>query len=275
MKQVSDKEFDGLFKSSFEDFEVQPSAKSWEKITNQLDAKPAGKKIPIFWSVAASVIVVLGIGIGLYTKPTAVIKLRPDQTEEMMANLESERTKGELAEDNRANVAVENITEGQNYTASHSSFTPIDNSKELAALNSVASEKNISNDATKGTTNSVLNTNTAIQNTKQQELVQVKPNRPTTVTERILAEEASKIKPELETKHETVLAQNTIDENLGNSANINRRSKIKSVGDLVNFVVAKVDKRDDKIIEVSRTDESDNEVTGINLGLFKFRKSEK
>lgn len=272
MKQVSDKEFDGLFKSSFEDFEVEPSAKSWEKITDQLDAKPRGKKFPIFWSVAASVIVVLGIGIGLYTKPTEVIKLRPGQTEEMMANLENEQGINKTVSEDKANDSI--VDEPQR-TTSHSSFKPIDNSKELAALNSSTSEKNISTDATKGTSNSVLNTNPAEQNTKEQELVQVKPNRPKTVTERILAEEASQIKPELKIKSETVLAQNTIDGNLGNSAYTNRKSKIRSVGDLVNFVVAKVDKRDDKIIEVSKTDESDNEVTGINLGLFKFRKAEK
>jgi hypothetical protein len=47
------------------------------------------------------------------------------------------------------------------------------------------------------------------------------------------------------------------------------------VGDLVNFVIAKVDKREEKIIKVSKTDEGDNEITGINLGLFKFSKSEK
>jgi hypothetical protein len=29
------------------------------------------------------------------------------------------------------------------------------------------------------------------------------------------------------------------------------------------------------VIRVSKTDESDNEITGINLGIFKFRKAEK
>jgi hypothetical protein len=38
--------------------------------------------------------------------------------------------------------------------------------------------------------------------------------------------------------------------------------------------VAKVDKREEKIIKMSKTQESDNEITGINLGLFKFRKQD-
>jgi hypothetical protein len=40
-------------------------------------------------------------------------------------------------------------------------------------------------------------------------------------------------------------------------------------------VVAKVDKREEKIIKVSKTSESDIEITGINLGLIKYLKSEK
>nr|MBC7613533.1 hypothetical protein [Pseudopedobacter sp.] len=55
MKEISDKEFDGFFKSSFEDFEVAPSKNSWENITQKLDKKAAKKKFPIYWSAAASV----------------------------------------------------------------------------------------------------------------------------------------------------------------------------------------------------------------------------
>ena len=46
--------------------------------------------------------------------------------------------------------------------------------------------------------------------------------------------------------------------------------KIRSIGGLVNFVIARVDKRDDKIIEFKEGAEG-SEVSGINLGLVKFK----
>ena len=46
--------------------------------------------------------------------------------------------------------------------------------------------------------------------------------------------------------------------------------KIRSIGSLVNFVIAKVDKREDKLIEFKDSDEG-SEVSGINLGLVKIK----
>jgi hypothetical protein len=48
------------------------------------------------------------------------------------------------------------------------------------------------------------------------------------------------------------------------------RQKIRSLGDLVNRVVAKVDPREEKIIQFTDNDEG-TEVSGINLGLIKFK----
>ena len=44
-------------------------------------------------------------------------------------------------------------------------------------------------------------------------------------------------------------------------------NKIKSVKDMVNFLVSKVDKRKNKIVYMSKTEESDIEITAINLGI--------
>ena len=84
-----DKDFDQIFKSSFEDFEVQPAANSWDKITDKLDKKPKKKSFGVFWMAAASVVVVLGIGIGLFTKPTEVIKVIPMKS---LAKLQKKKT---------------------------------------------------------------------------------------------------------------------------------------------------------------------------------------
>ncbi|MBC7653371.1 MAG: hypothetical protein H7098_02730 [Oligoflexus sp.] len=261
MKPMLDKDFDQLFKSSFEDFEVQPAANSWDKITDALDKKPKSKSFGIFLMAAASVVVVLGIGIGLYTKPTEVIKLRGN-TDEVLSQSSNEQNKGVgIVEDaDEENVKSETVID-------------IKNNNTLANNQSITTKNknNFKTDATIGSTSNVL----LIKDTEIEpsQMVGTKAVRAKTVTERILEDEASKNLDDTKVKTQTLLAQNTIDENLVENGNrTNRRQKIKSVGDLVNFVVAKVDKREEKIIKMSKTDESDNEITGINLGLFKFRK---
>jgi pectate lyase len=111
----------------------------------------------------------------------------------------------------------------------------------------------------------------------EEDLARIKPiKRINSVAQQMIDDEAKQIKLNGSMNAALALAQNTNDGNLDDVGGVNdRKVKIKSVGDLVNFVVAKVDKREEKIIKVSKTDEGDNQITGINLGLFKFRKAEK
>lgn len=277
MKVMSDKEFDKAFKSSFEDFEVEPTAKSWENISAQLNDKPKGKKFPIFWlSAAASVVIVLSIGISIYQKPAdEIIKLRAKENPKNNI-VDIEQTSPQYSNNNKTakvNNDVKVIEQGDKLLVANSSTQK--NNVKRVGVNAVAtekinaSEKNNLPDATISPKANVLSINNI-----ETVIAETKPVRKPTVTEKIIAEEeARKVSSN---NNQTALATNTNDENLNNEgATGNRKLKIKSVGDLVNFVVAKVDKRDEKIIKISKTDESDNEITGINLGLFKFRKAEK
>lgn len=249
-----DKDFDAFFKSSFEDFEVTPATDSWAKVSKKID-KPTRKKFSLFWMAAASIVIVLGIGVSLYTKPTEVIKLHPDGEKEMMANV----TQEEKAVVGTVPVVSETIAK------------PLQKPVKNIAKNS------------KTITESKLAKKTVIEIQKpvdepvetDLELVKnVKPLRAKLATERLLEqEEINKLKASATTD----LANNN-NQNLAEIESITefptRRARISSMGDLVNFVVAKVDKREEKIIKMSKTEESDNEITGINLGLFKFRKQD-
>ncbi|TKB96332.1 hypothetical protein [Pedobacter cryophilus] len=265
MKVASDKKFDEFFKSSFEDFEVEPSANSWDKIAQELKQKPK-KKFPIFWMAAASVVIVLGIGLGLYTQPTEVIKLKP-QTDELTAKVEPklEESKEQGIKDELGVKIKEQRLEKPELLAANTKKQPVSKENKV-------SEKNISEDATITSKATVLDLNNL-----EEDLARVKPvKRINSVAQQMIDDEAKQTKLNGSMNAALALAQNTNDENLNDDGAITgRKVKIKSVGDLVNFVVAKVDKREEKIIKVSRTDEGDNEITGINLGLFKFRKAEK
>lgn len=277
MKAMSDKEFDKAFKSSFEDFEVDPTAKSWENIAAKLDEKPKGKKFPIFWlSVAASVIMVLSIGIIIYQKPTEnIIELR-GKTQPTDVVIDGEQSnpiysnnENTTAVDSDADVTPKNSEVVSVNPSVIKNATKTANAKVAKNQEINTSEKNNLPDATISTKVNVLSTNNI-----ETVIAETKPVRKPTVTERMIAEEEAK--KVSSNNNQTALATNTNGENLNNDgATGDRKLKIKSVGDLVNFVVAKVDKRDEKIIKISKTDESDNEITGINLGLFKFRKAEK
>lgn len=264
MKVNQDKEFDGFFKSSFEDFEIMPSANSWDKIAKELERKP-GKKYPIFWMSAASVVIILGFGIGLFTKPTEVIKLKGKPVQNIIANHEA-ATKVE--------VLTEQITAPKTKIIAQ---TEINEDQILLA----SLDQNERNEQQVGTTSNEMNVASrsevlVVTNTVEN-LAWVKPSkRIQSVALQMIEEEIPQHKINSYNVPKMTLAQNTIDENLPQNGAVNgRKLKIKSVGDLVNFVVAQVDKREEKIIKLSRTDESDNEITGINLGLFKFSKAER
>jgi hypothetical protein len=253
-----DKDIDQLFKSSLEDFEVTPSVKSWDKISASLEQKPKIKKYPIFWMVAASVLIVASLGITLFNQNTDVIKLHGNQTKDLAA-LEQPVTLNPTPAD-ALDLTLNNVLANRKFISPKTS-NPLEKV-----------ENNLQPDATTSTAINVFNTN------EQEEikLVAVKPIREKTVTERILETESLNNQTNKINKENSLTAQNITDENLqGNGNPLDRKLKIKSIGDLVNFVVAKVDKREEKIIKVSKTSESDIEITGINLGLIKYLKSEK
>jgi hypothetical protein len=51
-----------------------------------------------------------------------------------------------------------------------------------------------------------------------------------------------------------------------------RRHGIHNIGDLVNLVVARVDKRKDKVIEFSDNEDDESTITGLNIGLIRIKK---
>jgi hypothetical protein len=218
---------------------------------------------------------VLSIGIIVYQKPTEdIIKLKEqEQANNVIKNKDQADA---LYSNNEKTPEVINDTDG--IIIDDRSFGKNSSVNKKAVKNGIVnmvsidkvnpSEKNNLTDATITPSTNVLDINKV-----DKVIAETKPVRKPTVTEKMIAEEAKKLSLN---NNQTALAINTNDENLNDEGvQSDRKLKIKSVGDLVNFVVSKVDKREEKVIRVSKTDESDNEITGINLGIFKFRKAEK
>lgn len=246
-----DKDFDAFFKSSFEDFEVAPATDSWSKISEKINTKPRKQKFPLFWTAAASILIVLGVGIGLLNKPSEVIKLRPDGETEMMENLAQEQK-----------PIISTVDEQPVKKNIEKQISKIRATEKLAVTDNIASDIN---------TNEIEVADERVTS-ELKTVKNIKQVRSKLITERLLEEQD--IAP-LKKEVAVTLLENEgtfIASVASNKNNPGRKLTISSVGDLVNFVVAKVDKRDEKIIKMTKTEESDNEITGINLGLFKFRK---
>ncbi|CAN5118247.1 hypothetical protein BH09BAC6_BH09BAC6_17750 [soil metagenome] len=56
---------------------------------------------------------------------------------------------------------------------------------------------------------------------------------------------------------------------------VKAKHKIHSFGDLINVMIAKVDKRKDKVIEFTDSDDDEATVSGVNLGVIRIKKDNK
>src|SRR5690606_33711054 len=83
MQHMPDKDFDQLFKDSFVDAEVQPSADLWGNIAEQLEPKKK-RTFPVFWMAAASVVAIASVM--LFTQDSEKIYLQGATVETTAVN---------------------------------------------------------------------------------------------------------------------------------------------------------------------------------------------
>lgn len=252
MQPISDKELDKLFKQRFEDAEFQPSAGVWGKISAKMDRKSKAKKIlPVFWMAAASVVVVLGASLWFY-RPLEVIKLQGMDQQIVLNTPES---------------PISDLGTGAPKLDPHQpEIQGFDFSKLVAA------EEN-SFDTLKEET---LTESSSIEIAKQEVLASNNMLR-RNISELPLTPKEVKVsrytgdQSQLDvTQADMIASAEIVQDDLIPEQQQTSPRRIRSVGSLVNFVISKVDHRDDKIIEFKDGDEG-SEVSGINLGLIKLK----
>ena len=251
MQHMPDKDFDKLFKDSFMDAEIEPSANLWGNIAEQLEPQKK-RSFPILWVAAASVAVVASVllftqggdkvylqGAAVETaavKPVAEVQTLPVAvTEEVIADVTPERE-----------VATSNLSFSKREVVK-SATAPIEEPQKNNFIAMQPSEKNEHLVIKRG---------------------EVKPLDVTPVEEVIA-----------NSKTETVYANNVTKQDFDyldddGEANTNKKG-IRNVGDLVNYVVDKVDKRDKKIIKFDTDDDDNSSIIGLNIGFLKLNKKNK
>jgi hypothetical protein len=258
---MQDNEFDDLLREKLDNFEAEPSAQVWQNIDAELAGKARKKSISPILRIAASVIILITAGIlfipkkeivkpGRHGKNDAAIRVKPSAIKtENNAPVNIQRARGEqvarmqIAAKHMVRIhqpkkkiempAAQNLQDAR-WTAQTEPVKP-DEQPVLAVVSQKADKIEVP----------VVETSVAIKQTNVNETSALQ-SQPVLASAQIPAVKQNK--PAV------------------------KKHGIRNVGDLVNLVVAKVDKRKDKVIEFTDTDDDETTITGVHIGAIKIKK---
>jgi hypothetical protein len=257
MHPISDKDLDKLFQQRFGNLKVEPSNDVWGKISNTMDNKVSGKQsFSIFWLAAASVIVVITAGLW-FTRPIGIIKLQksPEMAKEKVEVLLPQIKKAPINESiQKESILAElkpRLTEFSNEKPAGSDYKLLtETSQATPELKPAAEQAPV-----------------VIASVNVIKPITILSKQLVKVPERYFSDQLL-----LDVSQADMIAKvdRPEDHTLNEERVHNENKKIRSIASLVNFVIAKVDKREDKLIEFKDGAEG-SEVSGINLGLVKIK----
>jgi hypothetical protein len=233
MPQMPDKEFDQLFRDKFTDAEIEPSTNLWASIEEKLE--PKRKKVfPIYWMAAAVAVIAFAAMLLLQKEEKMKLHGKSDVIAKVVENEQTDLPK----------VESKNTTE-----------------------NVVANKVLVNAEKAK------IIVKQPVENNLKNFDVALQPSQPNNH----LPVKQTDIKPvEKPLNNEVMIAQvepqKDLTENVIGETETVERKGIRNVGDLVNFVVDKVDKRENKLIKFNTDDDDNSSIIGINIGFVKLNK---
>ena len=254
---MQDKEFDSLFRSKLENFEAEPTGQVWLGITEQLDGKRRYRALLPWLSIAASVTILAAAGIlFIPQKKTGDVKhsdkVNIAKTLPPVIKTQPVKVKPE------PKATAETVTHPANRLA-HVKASPVNSApakvKEAAPASAPAIDNVVKHDE-----QPVL----AVQ--QKQELV----------TPVLPAEAAPIINNKAIGAIQTIAAANPPVTDKQEAAQPKPKKRVHGIGGFLNTVIAAVDKRKDKIIEFSNSDDDESSnISAVNLGILKFKNKDK
>lgn len=251
MQPIRDKDFDQLFKDAFADAEVAPSRDLWSSIESEITPKKK-RIVPIYWLSAAAVLLIATIGVLVYQQQDS------SSGGKQLASNTIEKTKPVVQEpvvkDSSATIVapVENI-------APVLSVQP----KVVSAIAKTKVKQEVVKPVGKQTI--ITAPEMQKQETYVAKIEEPKKDIKTKIEEAIL-------QPKEEIVTAVVATPVKTDEPVNDNEQSNKG--IRNMGDVINIIVNKVDKRKDKLIQF-RTDDDDSSLSSINIGPFKIGKRKK
>jgi hypothetical protein len=256
---MQDNEFDGLFRNKLNGFESEPSEKVWTGIDGELDKK----RIALLpWlSVAASIIVLASAGILFIPKGH-----KDDHTENNIARNHTTPVTVKRAEQVAVSIAPVKKDE------------PVKKEQKINTkrykMQSIGAPVPVKPDE-------IIVTNEPIKPVEQPSVIaQIVPPKPDQVKQGVVPgpETQLVVKRNIDSAMSVAkpaLAAATRPE-MKPETPVAKKHGIRNFGELVNLVVAKVDKRKDKAVHFTDDDDGDGStLTAVNIGLVKIGNDEK
>lgn len=254
---MQDKEFDELFRNKLGDLEVEPSKGLWDNIAVEVVIDKKDRSALPFISIAASVLVL--ISAGLFFIP----KIKPDITKPSKL----------IALNHAGGQKVNNVLPKP---AEIKAVAP--QAQQVAIVSLPAKQHSVKQSIKKQKSDlPSLNTG-AIAQQQPQQITQQTPHNDAILAAvnpggDALATITPTVTAEVKDTHIAALTVPALPAKTIAAVQPKKR-RIRSFGDLINVVVAKVDKRKDKLIEFSNKDDDESLITGINLGIIRVKKEE-
>ncbi|WP_316836366.1 hypothetical protein [Pedobacter nutrimenti] len=240
MHHTQDKEFDQLFKDRFEQAELEPSAGLWDKIEPQL--QPAVKKhFPVYWMAAALTALALTAGLLFINKPE---KIRLQGQQERVAQVEDKPAPAVVNDHTPNKTAVRNV--------------------EIRSVESRVLEKEVSKPVVvPASAKKVLIAMQPIPADDHLKVIveHVKP---------VVQQSAERLQEEGQKALAAAGTEMNEPDKVVNENEQAERKGIRNFGDLVNYVVDKVDKREQKIVRFKTDDDDESSLVAINIGFIKL-----
>ncbi|WP_439699142.1 hypothetical protein ACFGVS_14525 [Mucilaginibacter sp. AW1-7] len=258
---MQDKDLDKLFQSALNDYEIEPSANVWTEITGELDANKRKKVWLPYLSIAAAAVLLITAGVLFIPKEVKTISPKKDGLAGVSHPIKPKTAAGPV-EATQPETTAGKKSEGVAAAPANSlAAISIHKWNKKAIITAIPVTAAPAKDIAKPDDRQPV---LASATNKQEIKVPVQPDTATRIFPKHIDETpvfASIKSPVGPTEVSTI-----------KPATPAKKHKIRSLGDVFNVMIAAVDKRKDKIIEFSNTDEDDATITGVNLGIIKVKK---
>jgi len=258
---MQDKDLDQLFRSKLDGLEAEPSAKVWPGIAAELEPAKSKRSLIPFLSVAASVLILVAAGVLFIPQKASINK---------------GGVKTRIVKAVRPSAIVPAVK-----TTSPQVVSTVDRLVKVAAVQHIASNlgKTAGNRQTFQHADTAVNKVIVDKGAGEPSIAVVSPKSSGTI-KAVVPDDNTPLSVKLHDDQPATLgasqgiATTALPVMKKDSVPVNTRRRVHNLGDLVNLVVAKVDKRRDKVIEFTDNDDGGSNITGINLGLIKIKKRE-
>jgi len=260
---TQDKEFDDLFRSKLDGFEVEPSAQVWAGIDARLDGKKRRSIIPML-SIAASMILLIAAAVLFIPEGENIKPGHPKKNGPAISRIKPVTAKP--VQDTPVNTVIKKDAEPANIIANSRVAGVQHHTKKMEAPVTPAEQP------------APVVVKQAPAKEEDQQLIAAAPTKPAEITTPVVPGPETQLSIKQPTTIETTGTNPTNTLTAAQPAltqqakPVVKRHGIHNFGDLVNIVVAKVDKRKDKLIEFTDTDDDESTITAVNIGPVKIKK---